>query len=329
MRGNELEKVMMNFLERKFDVLVATKIIESGLDIPNVNTIIINRADRFGLAELYQLRGRVGRSNVQAYAYLLTPPLTSLPRHSLSRLQAIEEFTELGSGFTLAMRDLEIRGAGNLLGAEQSGYIMEMGFEMYTRILEDTVNELKKAEFDGLFEEAIRLQRSTETVIETDIEAMIPDVYIEHDSERLDVYRRLYASADRTAIDEIRNELRDRFGEYPDEVEHLFRIVEIKALAAKIGFSKIEIADTTLNLSFPPSEQQTFYEARGKETAPFQKIINSLPLLKDFQPKLSQDKSRLKLTASLREKVPQKILDAVYVFIHRLSEILTDDKPHH
>jgi len=325
-KGSELEKVMMDFLERKFDVLVATKIIESGLDIPNVNTIIINRADKFGLAELYQLRGRVGRSNVQAYAYLLTPPLSSLPRYSLRRLQAIEEFTELGSGFNLAMRDLEIRGAGNLLGAEQSGYIMEMGFEMYTRILEDAVLELKKEEFEEIFGKTVQLQRPTETIIETDINALIPDIYVEHDSERLDVYRRLYAASDSAAIDEIRSELRDRFGEYPEEVAHLFCIVEIKVIAAKIGFSKIEITDTTFNLTFPPSDQKAFFEVAEGEASLFQKIIDSLPRLVDFQPLLNQSKAQLELKASIRGKIPQERLDSALKFMHELAEIVSDNK---
>ena len=194
MKGHELEKAMMDFLEKKYDVLLCTKIIESGIDIPNVNTIIINRADRFGLAELYQLRGRVGRSNIQAYAYLLTPPLSILPRVTLRRLQAIQEFTELGSGFNLAMRDLEIRGAGNLLGGEQSGFILEMGFEMYQRVVEEAVAELKEEEFNELAEKKVENGKKIkgETVIETDVEALIPDIYIEHDAERLDIYRRLY-----------------------------------------------------------------------------------------------------------------------------------------
>ena len=151
MHAHELEEVMVDFLEKRIDVLVSTKIIESGLDIPNVNTIIVHRADRFGMAELHQLRGRVGRSNEQAYALLITPPVSVLPRGTLQRLQAMEEFTELGSGFNLAMRDLEIRGAGNLLGSEQSGFIETMGFETYTRILEDAVQELKEEEFQDLF----------------------------------------------------------------------------------------------------------------------------------------------------------------------------------
>ena len=178
--------MLFRSMEKKYDVLIATKIIESGLDIPNVNTIIINRADRFGLAELYQLRGRVGRSNVQAYAYLLVPPLHVLPKYALRRLQAIEEFTELGSGFNLAMRDLEIRGAGNIFGAEQSGYIAEMGFEMYERIVREAVEELKQEEFKEVFETRQPASSihpvSMETVIESDIEALIPDFYVDRKS---------------------------------------------------------------------------------------------------------------------------------------------------
>ncbi len=213
MKGHELEKTMMNFLEKKYDVLICTKIIESGIDIPSVNTIIINRADRFGLAELYQLRGRVGRSNVQAYAYLLTPPLSVLPRVTLRRLQAIQEFTELGSGFNLAMRDLEIRGAGNLLGGEQSGFILEMGFEMYQRVVEEAVAELKEEEFKELVPEEIweGKRKKVETVIETDIEALIPDIYIEHDAERLDIYRRLYRCESLDDIHAMRAELLGSF----------------------------------------------------------------------------------------------------------------------
>ena len=262
MKGHELEKAMMDFLEKKYDVLLCTKIIESGIDIPSVNTIIINRADRFGLAELYQLRGRVGRSNIQAYAYLLTPPLSVLPRVTLRRLQAIQEFTELGSGFNLAMRDLEIRGAGNLLGGEQSGFILEMGFEMYQRVVEEAVAELKEEEFNELVEKKIGDGKKTkvETVIETDIEALIPDIYIEHDAERLDIYRRLYRCESLEDINMMRAELKDRFGEYPEEVEHLFQQIELKVIAAKIGFIKVELDGDVLTLHFPPPEEKTFYE---------------------------------------------------------------------
>ena len=319
MKGHELEKAMMDFLEKKYDVLLCTKIIESGIDIPSVNTIIINRADRFGLAELYQLRGRVGRSNIQAYAYLLTPPLSILPRVTLRRLQAIQEFTELGSGFNLAMRDLEIRGAGNLLGGEQSGFILEMGFEMYQRVVEEAVAELKQEEFNELVEEKVGNGKSikVETVIETDIEALIPDIYIEHDAERLDVYRRLYKCQSLEDINMIRAELKDRFGEYPEEVEHLFRQIELKMLAATIGFIKVVLDGDVLALYFPPPDEKTFYE---NDDAPFQKIMERLHELKQFHPHLKQDNKQLELIARINLSENQKErLDSVNAFLDKLS----------
>ena len=318
MKGHELEKAMMDFLEKKYDVLLCTKIIESGIDIPSVNTIIINRADRFGLAELYQLRGRVGRSNLQAYAYLLTPPLSILPRVTLRRLQAIQEFTELGSGFNLAMRDLEIRGAGNLLGGEQSGFILEMGFEMYQRILEEAVAELKEEEFNELVEEKIGDLKKVEveTVIETDIEALIPDIYIEHDTERLDVYRRLYKCESLEDINAMRAELKDRFGEYPEEVEHLFQQIELKEIAAKIGFIKVELNGNILALHFPPPEEKNFYEG---DDAVFQKIMGRIHELKQFHPHLKQENKKLILASKIKLSENQnERLDSVRVFLEKL-----------
>jgi transcription-repair coupling factor (superfamily II helicase) len=299
MKGHTLEKAMMDFLEKKYDVLLCTKIIESGIDIPSVNTIIINRADRFGLAELYQLRGRVGRSNIQAYAYLLTPPLSVLPRVTLRRLQAIQEFTELGSGFNLAMRDLEIRGAGNLLGGEQSGFILEMGFEMYQRVVEEAVAELKNEEFNELVEQnAIKEKKiNGETVIETDIEALIPDIYIEHDAERLDIYRRLYRCESLGDLITMRTELKDRFGEYPEEVEHLFMQIELKVIAAKIGLIKVELEGEILVLCFPPPEEKTFYDGND---APFQKMIGQIHELKQFHPHLEHNNKQLMLTVRVK-----------------------------
>jgi transcription-repair coupling factor (superfamily II helicase) len=296
MKGHELERAMVDFMEKKYDVLLCTKIIESGIDIPSVNTIIINRADHFGLAELYQLRGRVGRSNVQAYAYLLTPPLSVLPRQTLRRLQAIQEFTELGSGFNLAMRDLEIRGAGNLLGGEQSGFILEMGFEMYQRVVEEAVAELKEEEFQDLVKETPGAEKKSSTVIETDIEALIPDFYIEHDGERLDIYRRLYRSESMDELHALRAELQDRFGEYPEEVENLFCILELKIAAALAGFIKVELAGEQLTLHFPPPEQNFFYEG---EIAPFQKMMGRMPDLQRFHPHLKQDAKQLKLLSRI------------------------------
>jgi len=319
MKGHELEKAMMDFLEKKYDVLLCTKIIESGIDIPSVNTIIINRADRFGLAELYQLRGRVGRSNIQAYAYLLTPPLSVLPRVTLRRLQAIQEFTELGSGFNLAMRDLEIRGAGNLLGGEQSGFILEMGFEMYQRVVEEAVAELKEEEFSELAEKKTGDKRKTKAaaVIETDIEALIPEIYIEHDSERLDIYRRLYRCESLEDINMMRAELKDRFGEYPEEVEHMFLQIELKVIAANIGFIKVELNDDILALNFPPAEEKTYYE---DDNSPFQRIMGRVHELKLYHPHLKQDGKQLMLTAKIKSSDNQiERLDTVRTFLEKLE----------
>lgn len=297
MHGHQLEKTMLDFLEKKFDVLLCTKIIESGIDIPSVNTMIISRADHFGMAELYQLRGRVGRSNIQAFAYLLTPPLSVLPRQTLRRLQAIQEFTELGSGFNLAMRDLEIRGAGNLLGGEQSGFILEMGFEMYQRIVEDAVRELKENEFAELIQE--KSESGTpkpETVIESDIEAFIPDIYVESDAERLDIYRRLYRCMTLDEVNTFREELHDRFGDYPEEVEALFQLVEIKILAAHAGFIKVEIHADRLTLSFPSPDEKSFYEG---DDAPFQHIVQRIRNIPQYHPRLNQHQHDLSLTAHI------------------------------
>lgn len=279
MHGHELEKVMIDFLEKKFDVLVTTKIVESGVDIPSVNTIIINRADKFGLAELYQLRGRVGRSNVQAYAYLLVPPISSLPKNTLRRLQAIEEFTELGSGFNLAMRDLEIRGAGNMLGGEQSGFIMEMGFEMYAKILEEAVGELKEQEFSELFAKEISVARSpVETQVDADLDAYIPEIYVESDTERLDIYRRIYRTTTEREVVEIRLELVDRYGAPMEEVENLFILAKLRVMASSAGFRKVELNKRTLRLYLPSEDDKKFYDSGA-----FQNLMATMSHLENFQ----------------------------------------------
>jgi transcription-repair coupling factor (superfamily II helicase) len=301
MAGHELEKAMLSFMEKRTNVLLCTKIIESGLDIPNVNTIIINRADRFGLAELYQLRGRVGRSSVQGYAYLLVPPLSAVPRTTLRRLQALEEFTELGSGFNLAMRDLEIRGAGNLLGGEQTGFIAEMGFETYERVILEAVDELKREEFSGVFdrkaEEAHPL-RTVETVVDADVEALIPDLYIGSDTERLDLYRRLYRTADAGELKAMRDELVDRFGEYPEEVENLFRIVALRQAAAAIGFPRISLAGDTLTITLPDQADELFYgrpDTPGASDAPFQKMMAKVAATGKAKVRLKEQEKKLTL----------------------------------
>jgi transcription-repair coupling factor (superfamily II helicase) len=261
MRARELEDVMLEFQSRNLDILVCTKIVESGLDIPNVNTIIVNRADRFGMSELYQLRGRVGRSNSQAFAYLLVPPPSSLSREAIQRLQALEEFTDLGSGFNLAMRDLEIRGAGNLLGAEQSGFVESMGFETYSRVLDEAVNELKLEEFTELFPDAEKeRRRRTEATVELDAEALIPESYIESEVERLNVYRRLYAVTSFEQLKEIGGEMEDRFGPHPPEVANLMKAVRIRQLASRLGFRKVATSGDHLEIELPPESEAEFYD---------------------------------------------------------------------
>ena len=295
MPAHALEEVMMAFMEKKCDLLVATKIIESGLDIPNVNTIFINRADRFGMAELYQLRGRVGRSNAQAFAYLLTPPVSSLPRPTVQRLQAVEEFTELGSGFNLAMRDLEIRGAGNLLGAEQSGFIENMGFETYTRVLEDAVRELKEEEFKGLFErESGSRAQQREAAVETDLSAFIPESYLQSEGERLAVYRRLYALSSAEQLEEVQNEMQDRFGKFPPEIQNLFGMVRLRLAAVKIGFRKLSVKGYQLEAEFPPESDTEFYEG-----GTFQNIMSLVPLMQKKSATLRQEGNTLRLRIQL------------------------------
>ncbi len=301
MAGHELEEAMLGFMEKRSNVLLCTKIIESGLDIPNVNTIIVNRADRFGLAELYQLRGRVGRSNVQAYAYLLTPPLSSVPRTTLRRLQALEEFSELGSGFNLAMRDLEIRGAGNLLGGEQSGFIAEMGFETYERVILEAVDELRNEEFAGVFdrskEEAHPL-RVVETVVDADVEALIPEIYIESDTERLDLYRRLYRTADGAGLASMREELLDRFGEYPEEVENLFRVVALKQRAAALRLPRVTLAGDSLSVTLPDQSDESFYGTTDAPSSSFQRLMAAVAARRDGRVQLREREKRLTLIVS-------------------------------
>lgn len=297
MHARDLEEVMLEFQERKIDVLVCTKIIESGLDIPNVNTIIINRADRFGLSELYQLKGRVGRSNIQAYAYLLVPPISILPRTTIQRLQAVEEFTELGSGLNLAMRDLEIRGAGNLLGAEQSGFIESMGFETYTRILDEAVAELKQHEFKELFPGSEIAPRPTpETVVEVELDALIPESYVQSDTERLDIYRQMYALSTHEQLSELGEELKDRFGPFPTQVHNLLNVVRVRLAAARIGFKKVFMGKDDIEIEFPEDSDKAFYVDEE-----FQGLMTEISRLKDRGVHLKEHRGSLRLIFELRD----------------------------
>ncbi len=240
LQGAKLEQVMLDFIEGDYDVLVATTIVENGLDIPNANTIIINNAQNYGLSDLYQLKGRVGRANRQAFCYLLSPPLSTLNQKARKRLKAIEEFSSLGSGFSIAMRDLDIRGAGNILGAEQSGFISEIGFEMYNKILDEAMEELEEETFANDSEKLINKSYVKDCLLETDFELMIPDSYISITTERLSIYKELDNIKTEDGLHKIKNQLIDRFGPPipPEQVEGLFSAIKLRWIASRIGFEK-------------------------------------------------------------------------------------------
>jgi transcription-repair coupling factor (superfamily II helicase) len=261
MDGDKLEKVMVKFIEGEYDVLVSTNIIESGLDIPNANTIMINQAHMFGLSDLHQMRGRVGRSNKKAYCYLLTPPSSLLSSDSRKRLAALEEFSDLGDGFKVAMRDLDIRGAGNLLGAEQTGFITDLGFDTYHKILDDAIQELKETEFKELFAEELSKKAKLvvpDCVIETDLEILIPDTYINNTSERLQLYATLDSIKDELSLNRFRDSLKDRFGVLPDPVEQLINSVRLRWIGEALGFEKISLKNEKMRGYFVAGNDEYF-----------------------------------------------------------------------
>ena len=261
MEGDRLEDTILDFMDHRFDVLVCTNIVESGVDIPNVNTIIVNNAHQFGLSDLHQLRGRVGRSNKKAFCYLLAPPMSTLPHDSRKRLQTLEQFSDLGSGFQIAMRDLDIRGAGNLLGGEQSGFIAEIGFEMYHKILDEAIRDLKRKQFKELFAAEISRQDDyvTDCTIDTDLEILIPDSYVENIAERLALYTRLDHCDTEEDLQIFYEELKDRFGPIPGPVEDLFRIVRIRKMAVELGFEKMTLKDQTLKCFFVANHESPYF----------------------------------------------------------------------
>jgi transcription-repair coupling factor (superfamily II helicase) len=252
---------MLDFIEGDYDVLVATTIIESGLDIPNVNTIFINDAHHYGLSDLHQLRGRVGRSNKKAFCYLLAPPMSTLTGEAQKRLRAIEEFADLGSGFSIAMRDLDIRGAGNILGAEQSGFISEIGFEMYHKILDEAIQELKEQEFRELFQSATPSEFIRDCIIETDLEILIPDHYITSIPERLSLYKELDSIETDTGLEEFSARLADRFGPVPEQTRELIRTVRLRRLAKQTGFEKLVLRNGRMTAYFPSDPGSGFYRS--------------------------------------------------------------------
>ena len=264
MEGRRLEKVMMKFVAGEYDVLVSTNIIESGLDIANANTIIINHAHTFGLSDLHQMRGRVGRSNKKAYCHLLAPPTSTLAVDTRKRLSTLEEFSDLGDGFKIAMRDLDIRGAGNILGGEQSGFISDLGFDMYNKILEDAVKELKEEEFKELFnsEENAELQNlQPDCHIETDFEILIPEDYITDISERLKVYVQADEIQNEVALEKFEKDLKDRFGPIPRPVKYLLKSIEMRWLAQALGIEKLILKNNTLKASLPDKDKEQYYQS--------------------------------------------------------------------
>jgi len=256
--SKELEKIMMDFMQKEVDVLISTTIIGSGLDISNANTIIINRADMFGLSDLYQLRGRVGRSERKAYCYLITPPLHTLKREAVQRLAVIESFTELGSGFNIALRDLDIRGAGNLLGAEQSGYIHELGFDLYQKMLAETVAELKSTEFSHMFsgegKPAVTQAKACDLLFFFD--ALIPDYYVSAIHERFAFYDKISKASSEKSIDALALELKDRFGALPEEVSNLLLLTKLKLTGSSLALEKIDLQQHNLTLFLPDQHNE-------------------------------------------------------------------------
>jgi transcription-repair coupling factor (superfamily II helicase) len=285
MEGEQLEKRMMKFVEGEYDVLVSTNIIESGLDIPNANTIIINRAHLTGLSDLHQMRGRVGRSNRKAYCYLLTPPVANLPADARKRLNTLEEFSDLGAGFNVAMRDLDIRGAGNLLGGEQSGFINDLGYEAYHQVLDEAVQELKETEFKDLFmgegasgTSQQRLQHAAgalnsgpkDTQIETDLPVLIPDTYVGNVSERLQLYAKLDRAQRPEELAKLVASMTDRFGPLPEQVQVLVDVVKLRWQAGKLGFEKVTLKRDTLRAYLPAGAGHEAY-FQGEQ---FGRILN-------------------------------------------------------
>ena len=269
MEPEKLEKIILDFANYEYDVLISTTIIENGIDVPNANTIIINNAHQFGLSELHQLRGRVGRSNRKAFCYLLSPPLSTITPESRRRLQAIENFAELGSGIHIAMQDLDIRGAGNMLGAEQSGFIADLGYETYQKILEEAVDELKNDEFADLYsadtagKEETERQYVRETFIESDLQILFPPTYIPNDSERVSIYRELDSIEDDEALSAFIARLRDRFGTIPKEGEELIRVVQLRRLGKQLGFEKIMLKKEIMSLHLVKDSYSPYYQSKS------------------------------------------------------------------
>lgn len=263
LEGHILEEKMIDFIERRYDVLVCTNIVESGLDIPNANTIIINDAQHFGLSDLHQLRGRVGRSNKKAFCYLVTPPLSTLTTDARKRLKTIEEFADLGSGFQISMRDMDIRGAGNLLGGEQSGFIADIGYDTYHKILDEAIRELKHTDFRELFADEVKAEEKfvRDCMIDSDAEMLFPDSYVSNINERLALYTELDNISDEEGLKLFEQRLRDRFGPVPKEVKELLDGVRLRKLARQLGFERLQQRKGILKCYTVENPESTYYDS--------------------------------------------------------------------
>ena len=268
LKGEDLEERMMSFINHEYDVLVATTIIESGLDIPNANTIIINNSNNFGLSDLHQMRGRVGRSNKKAFCYLLAPPMVSLTPEARKRLQALEQFSDLGSGFQIAMKDLDIRGAGNLLGAEQSGFISEIGFDMYQKILNEAIQELKETEFKEMYDE-LQTAFVHDCQIETDLEILIPDDYVSNIAERINLYKELDNYETEEELAKFEEELVDRFGPVPEPTKEMIQALRLRWMGKAIGIEKLVLKQNKLICYFISNQDSLYYQSPL-----FSKVLN-------------------------------------------------------
>ena len=264
MDGKKLEELMLAFMEGEFDVLVATTIIESGLDVPNANTIFINNANNFGLSDLHQMRGRVGRSNKKAFCYFITPPYSMMTSEAQKRINALEQFSELGSGFNIAMKDLEIRGAGDLLGGEQSGFINDIGFDTYQKIMNEAIDELKENEFKDLYEADNDIETKEfvkDILIDADFELLFPDDYINSVSERLALYNELGTLKTEEQLQAFEQKLIDRFGALPKQATALLNSVRIKWIATRIGLEKLIMKQGKMIGYFISDQQSNFYQS--------------------------------------------------------------------
>lgn len=305
MDGAKLEEIMLEFIEGDFDVLVSTSIVESGLDIPNANTMIINDAQNFGLSDLHQMRGRVGRSNKKAFCYLITPPITLLTGEARKRLNALLEFSDLGSGFNIAMKDLDIRGAGDLLGAEQSGYINEMGLETYQKILNEALQELKENEFRELFEEELQKEGHKwvdDCVIDTDLEILIPESYVDNIAERLQLYKELDNLRSEEEIRSYQEKFIDRFGALPPQTQELFNVIRLRLKAESLGFEKIILKKESMILHFVSNQSSPYYQSEV-----FSKILAFLQRPESKSVDFRQKNEKLTMTFTRVRNVQQAL----------------------